>query len=281
MPQLGLGVYKAKEGDEAYEAVSNAIKVGYRSIDTASLYGNEESVGRAVIDSKIPRNKLFITTKLWNSDQGYDSAFKAFENSLNKLSVDYIDLYLIHWPNHDMDLSVDTWRAFEEIYKSKKARAIGVSNFKPKHLEHLLKNTSVVPAVNQIELHPYMAQLETRDFCQKHDIKIESWSPLMQGGLVLKDSVITALAKKYTKSPAQVVIRWHIQNGLIVIPKSVTKSRIKENFDVFDFELSKIDMQKMDSLNKNMRVGPDPDGMAIRTYTSVSKMFKSIKPKKD
>lgn len=281
VPRLGLGVWKVNNGQEAIKSVKFAINTGYRLIDTAALYGNEESVGIAVKESKIPRDEIFITTKLWNTDQGFESTLEAFDVSLKKLNLDYVDLYLIHWPSHDMDLTLDTWKAFEELYKNKLVRAIGVSNFKPSHLDYLLKKIKVKPVINQIELHPYNAQLETRAYCKLHDIALESWSPLMQGGAVLEDPVIVELAEIYKKTPAQIVLRWHIQNNFVVIPKSVTPSRIKENFHVFDFEIEKADMENIDSLNKEKRVGPDPDGMGIRLYSSVSRGLNYIKkPKK-
>lgn len=281
IPQLGLGVYKVKDGQVAVDTVNYALKTGYRLVDTAALYGNEESVGEAIRDSGLNREELYITTKLWNTDQGYDSTISAFNLSLKKLGLNYIDLYLIHWPNHDMDLTVETWKAFEEIYESRKVRTIGVSNFKPSHLEYLLKNSKVVPAVNQIELHPYNAQHETREFCIKHNIAVESWSPLMQGGKVLEDPIIVNLSKTYNKTPAQIVIRWHLQNELIVIPKSVTPQRIEENFNVFDFEISSDDLIKINNLDKDQRVGPDPDGMAMRFYNKASRTMKFFKSTND
>lgn len=280
IPQIGLGVWKVKNGQQAIDTVGYAIKTGYRLIDTAAFYNNEASVGRAIAISSIPRKQLFVTTKLWNSDQGYESALTAFNKSLNLLGLDYLDLYLIHWPSHDLDLIVETWQTFEEIYRSKKVRAIGVSNFKPDHLSHLLKHSRIAPAINQIELHPYNAQLETRAYCKNHNIAVESWSPLMQGGRVLDDPLVLELSKKYHKSPAQIVLRWHIQNNLVVIPKSVTPSRIKENFENFDYELSNQDLKKLNSLDRGARVGPDPDGLAIRFYTSLSRGVKSLKKPK-
>jgi len=280
IPRIGLGVWKVKDGQQSIDTVAYALGQGYRLIDTASFYGNESGVGEAIRNSKIPRDKIFVTTKLWNTDQGYDLAYKAFNKSLSKLGLDYIDLYLIHWPSNDLDLIVDTWRAFEELYKAKKVRVIGVSNFKPIHLDYLLKHTKIVPAINQIELHPYNAQHETREYCTEHNIAIESWSPLMQGGKVLEDSLVVSLAKKYNKSPAQIVLRWHMQNELIVIPKSVTPSRIDENFKIFDFELSDEDFERLNLLDRSKRIGPDPDGMAMRLYGSLSRTIISIKKHK-
>lgn len=257
MPQFGLGVFKAEEGEEVENAVSTALKSGYRLIDTAAIYRNEEGVGRAIAESDVPRSEMFITTKLWNDDQGHDSALLAFNKSLDRLGLDYIDLYLIHWPVQDKYKT--TWKAFEELYADGKIRAIGVSNFKPHHLDGLLEDCEVMPAVNQIELHPMHTQLETRRYCRQKGIKVESWSPLKKAGELLKNEVITGIADSHNKAPAQVVLRWHIQSGLIVIPKSVTPERIKSNIDIFDFELSADEMKQIDGLNQNERIGPDPD----------------------
>lgn len=259
MPQLGLGVYQVEEGDQVEQAVTKALNSGYRAIDTAAVYRNEEGVGRAIAQSSIPREELFITTKLWNDDQGYDSAKQAFDASLERLGLEYVDLYLIHWPKPRENKILDTWRAMEELYEEGKARAIGVSNFKPHHLDPLLEVATVVPAVNQIELHPMMSQAETRLYCAEKGIAVESWSPLMQAGELLQHTVITDIASTHGKEPAQVVLRWHIQSGLIVIPKSVTPERIESNINIFDFELSEEEMQRIDALNANKRIGPDPD----------------------
>lgn len=259
MPQLGLGVWQAQEGGEVELAVTTAIKAGYRLIDTAAIYGNEVGVGMAIKSSGIPREDLFITTKLWNDRQGYDEAFRAFDESLARLGTDYIDLYLIHWPMPRSDQYIDTWKAFEKLYHDRRVRAIGVSNFKPPHLQRLLAAADVVPAVNQIELHPKFQQLETRKFCDENDIKVESYSPIMRGGELLNDPILISLADKYRKTPAQIVLRWHIQSGLIVIPKSVTPARIQENIEVFDFALDNEDMAAIADMNEDKRVGIDPD----------------------
>lgn len=261
IPQLGLGVWQAR-GDEVVNAVTAALDSGYRLIDTAAVYGNEEQVGEGIRRSNIPREQLFITTKLWNSDQGYDSALRAFDDSLKRLGLDYVDLYLIHWPVPAQDKYVESWHALEEIYKSGRAKAIGVCNFHIDHLEKLLANSSVVPAVNQIELHPRLAQNEIRDYCDTHGIKIESWSPIGgTGGNLLDDPTIVNIADKHGQTPAQVVIRWHLQLGLIVIPKSVHADRIAQNIDVFGFELDNDDMAKISALNTGQRRGPDPATM--------------------
>ncbi|OKI00798.1 oxidoreductase [Streptomyces sp. CB02923] len=260
MPQLGYGVWQVPD-DEAFSAVGTALEAGYRSIDTAAIYGNEEGTGKALAASGIARDELFVTTKLWNDDQGYDSTLRAFDTSLAKLGLEYVDLYLIHWPMPAKGTFVDTYRAFEKIYEEGRAKAIGVSNFHPAHLERLLGETSVVPAVNQIELHPQLQQSEARAFHARHGIATEAWSPLGQGKDLLKDATVTGLAEKYGRTPAQIVLRWHLQLGNVVIPKSVTPSRIKENFDVFGFALDDADMAALAGLDSGTRLGPDPDTM--------------------
>lgn len=257
IPQLGLGVYKAHEGREIQETVRTALEAGYRSIDTAALYGNEHGVGLAIQGSGVPRDEVFITTKVWNADQGYDSTLKAFEVSMRRLGVDYVDLYLVHWPVARRFKK--TWQALEYLYEQKVVRAIGVSNFQPHHLDELLADAHVIPAVNQIELHPRLTQTELRQYCADKGIAVESWSPLMHGGEILRDPVVLRLAERHGKAPAQVILRWHIQHGLIAIPKTVTPQRIHENFDIFDFELGTDDMRVIDGLNQDKRVGPDPD----------------------
>jgi methylglyoxal/glyoxal reductase len=256
MPQLGFGVFKVKNGNETVESVKKAVEVGYRAIDTAAIYENEEGVGQAIRECGVPREELFITSKVWNTEQGYETTLKAFEDSLNRLGLEYLDLYLIHWPGKDKYL--ETWRALEKLYKDGKVKSIGVSNFHVHHLENLLANSEVKPVVNQIELHPLLTQVEIRDYCAKHEIKVESWSPLGRGNL-LEEPTINHIAKKHGKSPAQVLIRWHLQHDLVVIPKSITPSRIKENAQVFDFSLSLNEMNQIDALNKNERFGSNPD----------------------
>jgi diketogulonate reductase-like aldo/keto reductase len=237
MPQLGLGVYKAEEGSEVIRAVKQAIDVGYRLIDTAAVYKNEAGVGQAIKEASVTREDLFITTKVWNSDQGYEETLQAFETSLNKLQLDYIDLYLIHWPMPKNNKYIETYHALEKLYHDGRIRAIGVSNFTIPHLERVLKECSIKPTVNQVECHPFFSQNELKAFCREHDIYIEAWSPIMRGGELLNHPDILSLSDKHKKSAAQIILRWHIQNEVIVIPKSVTPSRIEENFDVFDFTL--------------------------------------------
>jgi 2,5-diketo-D-gluconate reductase A len=258
MPQLGFGVWQIPD-EETVSAVGTAIEAGYRSIDTAAAYGNEEGVGKAIASCGVPREELFVTTKLWNGDQGHDAALRAFDLSLDKLGLDYVDLYLIHWPLPAKDAYVETWKALEKVHGEGRARAIGVSNFQIAHLRRLLEETDVVPALNQIELHPYLQQEELRAFHAEHGIATEAWSPLAQGGGLLKDETITRLASEYDRTPAQIVLRWHLQLGNVVIPKSATPSRIRENIEVFDFELSDDDMAAIARSNRDERTGPDPD----------------------
>ena len=260
MPQLGLGVFAIPDGKEVREAIKIAFNEGYRSIDTATVYGNEKGVGQAIEESNIPREEIFLTTKVWNNDQGYDATLKAFQQSMDRLGVDYVDLYLIHWPVKGK--YNDTWKALEKLYHDGRVRSIGVSNFKVHHLEALFKTAKVAPAVNQIELHPYLVQKELRDFCAQHDIKIEAWSPLGRGA-VLGDPTLIQLGQKYGKSAAQVTLRWHIQYGIITIPKSSRAERIKENISIFDFDLEQGDMDIIDELNRNHRIGPDPDNFSF------------------
>jgi diketogulonate reductase-like aldo/keto reductase len=258
MPQLGFGVFQVPP-DEVVEPVLTAIEAGYRLIDTAAAYGNEEGVGKAIANSGVSRDELFVTTKLWNSEQGYDSTLRAFDQSMDKLGLDTLDLYLIHWPMPKQDTFVDTWKAFEKLYADGRVRAIGVSNFHPPHLNRLFAQTTVKPAVNQIELHPGLPQTELREFHREHEIHTEAWSPIGQGQGLLDNPTIGAIAQRVGKSPAQVVLRWHIQLGNIVIPKSANRDRIRQNIDVFDLELSTEDMAALTDLTGHGRVGPDPD----------------------
>ncbi|MEU4965585.1 aldo/keto reductase [Streptomyces smyrnaeus] len=260
MPQLGFGVWQVP-ADEAATAVTTALESGYRSIDTAAAYENEEGVGRAIAQSGLPRDELFITTKLWNAEQGYDTTLRAFDASLDRLGLDFVDLYLIHWPMPDVDKYEDSWRAFEKIYADGRARAIGVSNFQPTHLNRLIQLGGTVPAVNQIELHPRLQQSVPRAFHTDHGIATEAWSPLGQGGDLLDDPALGEIAAKHGKTVAQVVLRWHLQLGNVAIPKSVTPARVRENIDVFDFELSGEDMARIAELNTDTRLGPDPETM--------------------
>ncbi|WP_069861950.1 aldo/keto reductase [Streptomyces malaysiensis] len=257
IPQLGFGVFQV-EDEQTTSAVLSAIEAGYRSIDTAAIYGNEAGVGRALATSGVPREELFLTTKLWNADQGYDSTLAAFDTSLAKLGTDYVDLYLIHWPTPARDRYLDTWRALEKLLADGRTRAIGVSNFQPAHLERLLDHSGVIPVVNQVELHPYLQQRELRAFHAQHDIATEAWSPLAQGAL-LQDPALDAIARRHGRTPAQVALRWHLQLGNVVIPKSVTPARIRENIDVFDFTLTAEDIEAINALDRGQRTGPDPD----------------------
>lgn len=259
IPQLGFGVFKVDPA-ETERIVRDALEVGYRHIDTARIYGNEEGVGRAIADSGIPREELFVTTKLWNDDQGTDSVVEAFDRSLDRLGLDYLDLYLIHWPTPARDRYVETWRAFEQLRESGRVRSIGVSNFLAPHLERLLGETDVVPAVDQIELHPYHQQPETTAFADEHGIAIEAWGPLGQGKYPLLElPEVGAAAEAHGKTPAQVVIRWHLQRGHIVFPKSNHRERIAENFDVFDFALEAAEVDAITALEREGRVSAHPD----------------------
>jgi diketogulonate reductase-like aldo/keto reductase len=255
MPWLGFGVFKVQNGNDVIKAVKHALKTGYRSIDTASTYGNEEGVGTAVRESGIARSELFITTKVKNPDQGYETTLKAFEESRKKLGLDYVDLYLIHWAVKDK--FIDTWRALEELYAKGVVRAIGVSNFQIHHLQELFQAGKLKPAVNQIERHPLLTQKELIAFCQANSIQVEAWSPLIKGNLDIP--LLKELSAKYRKTAAQIVLRWDLQQNIVVIPKSVTPARIEENAGIFDFELSDEDMARIDALNQNKRFGPDPD----------------------
>ena len=257
IPQLGFGVFQVPAA-KTEAAVVEALAAGYRSIDTAAIYGNERGVGKAIAESGIARDELFITTKLWNSDQGYDSTLRAFDASLDKLGVEYVDLYLIHWPTPTRDKYVDTYKAFEKLHADGRIRAIGVSNFEPDHLQRLIAETSVIPAVDQIELHPHLQQHAAREYHAEQGIATEAWSPLGSGKGLLEVPAIVAIAQKHGRTPAQVVLRWHLQLGNVVIPKSVTPSRIKENIEVFDFSLDTEDLAAISALNEDRRLGPDP-----------------------
>jgi diketogulonate reductase-like aldo/keto reductase len=258
IPQLGFGVFQVPP-DEVVEPVRTAIEAGYRLIDTAAAYGNEDGVGKAIADSGVPRDELFVTTKLWNSEHGYDRTLKAFDESMGKLGLDVLDLYLIHWPLPKRDSYVDTWRAFEQLYADGRVRAIGVSNFTPTYLNRLIAETGVRPTLNQVELHPGFPQTELRDFHEAHQIVTEAWSPIGQGQGLLDNPAISAIASEHGVSSAQVVLRWHVQLGNVVIPKSVTPERIRENIDVFGFELTSAQVATLTDLDAAGRIGPDPE----------------------
>ncbi|MFJ9383559.1 aldo/keto reductase [Peribacillus sp. NPDC101481] len=260
MPWFGLGVFKVEEGPELVNAVKVAIKHGYRSIDTAAIYENEEGVGQGIREglkeAGISREELFVTSKVWNADLGFESTIAAYEKSLKKLGLEYLDLYLIHWPVEGK--YKEAWRALETLYKEGKVKAIGVSNFQIHHLKDLMEDAEVKPMVNQVECHPRLTQKEVQAFCKEQGIQLEAWSPLMQGEL-LDNEVLQAIATNHGKSVAQVILRWDLQNGIVTIPKSTKEHRIVENSTVFDFELTEEEMNQIDGLNQNHRVGPDPD----------------------
>lgn len=260
MPMLGLGVFLVEEGAELENAVKTAIQHGYRSIDTAAIYGNEEGVGRGIRQglelTGLSREDIFVTSKVWNADQGYESTIAAYETSLSKLGLEYLDLYLIHWPVAGK--FTESWRALETLYKEGRVKAIGVSNFLAHQLEEVMKDAEIKPMVNQMEHHPRLIQKELQAFCKEHGVQFEAWSPLMQGKL-LDNVELTEIGAKYGKSVAQVILRWNLQNGVVTIPKSTKEHRIVENASLFDFELKKEDMELIDSLDQNVRVGPDPD----------------------
>ncbi|WP_134703061.1 aldo/keto reductase [Ammoniphilus sp. YIM 78166] len=258
MPWIGLGVFKVQDGEEVVNSVKAALEAGYRSIDTAAIYKNEEGVGKGIAESGVPREELFITTKVWNADQGYEATLAAFDRSMEKLGLDYLDLYLIHWPAPALGKYIETWKALEKLYKEGRIRAIGVSNFKIHHLEDIMDNCEIVPMVNQVEYHPRFNQRELHAFCKKNQIQMEAWSPLMQGGL-LEEPTLVEIANKYNKSTAQIIIRWDMQTGVVTIPKSTKPHRIAENADVFDFELTPEDMDKINALNQDQRMFADPD----------------------
>lgn len=256
MPYFGLGVYLSEDGKEVTNAVKWALQDGYRHIDTASIYNNEEGVGLGIRESGVDRKDIFVVSKVWNSDQGYESTIRAYESSLERLNLDYLDLYLVHWPVKGK--YKETWRAMEYLYKYKGVRAIGVSNFLQHHLEDLIAASEIVPMVNQMEFHPYLVQQDLIDFCHKNTIQYEAWSPLMQGH-IFELEIMKDLASKYKKSIAQIVLRWDLQKGVITIPKSAKKDRIRANADIFDFELAPEDVKKLENLDRGKRFGPDPD----------------------
>jgi len=258
IPQLGFGVWQVPS-DITATVVSEAIAAGYRSIDTAAVYENEAGVGAAIQKNSVPRDQLFITTKLWNSRHGYDDALRSFDKSLSRLGLDYIDLFLIHWPAPQRDLYAGAWRALVELQRQGRAKSIGVSNFNIPHLQRIIDTSGVVPALNQVELHPRFQQRALRQFHAQHGIATEAWSPLGQGQL-LEDATVRAIAKKHARTPAQIILRWHLDSGLIAIPKSVTPVRIRENFAVFDFQLNADDMRELAALDRSDgRIGPDPE----------------------
>lgn len=256
MPYLGLGTYLSNNDQEVVDAVKSALQLGYRHIDTATAYKNEEGVGKGIRESGVDRSEIFLVTKVWNDDQGYEETLKAFDASLERLGVDYLDLYLIHWPVKGK--YKDTWRALEHLYAQKKIKAIGVSNFLKHHLEDVMSDCKVVPMVNQMEFHPHLVQQELIDFCVDNGIQYESWSPFMQGK-VFKLDICSDLAEKYNKSVAQIILRYNLQKGVVAIPKSVHAKRIASNADIFDFELSNEDIAFLDGMETGERTGPDPD----------------------
>lgn len=262
IPSIGFGTYKLGENEKAVNTLKHALEVGYRHIDTAAFYGTEEAVGIAIKESNVKREDIFLATKLWNDCHGYEKAMNAFKESTKKMGVDYLDLYLIHWPN---ELNADTWRALEDLYTEGKVKAIGVCNFKIGHLEELKKTAKIMPMTNQIEIHPGCTQKDMIEYCKENNIQLVAWSPIMRGR-VLTEPIMIELSKKYNKTIPQITLRWHIQNGIIPIPKSSNEGRIKENFNVFDFEISKEDMLKIDSLNKNENVSGVPENTNYLKY---------------
>ena len=261
MPKIGLGTYRVKDSDECRESVKHAIEQGYRSIDTAMIYGNEETVGQGIKEglesTGLSREDLFITSKLWLTDFGRQNVEDAYRQSVAKLGLDYLDLYLMHWPGTNEAVMIDSWRGMEDLYKQNQVKNIGVSNFTPEHFEALLAQVSIKPVINQVEFHPYLTQNKLRKYLEAQNIIMESWSPLMNSQ-ILHDDVINEVANEVGKTPAQVVIRWNIQHDVVVIPKSVTPHRIEENLDVWNFELSDNQMERIDQLNQDKRIGPNP-----------------------
>ena len=262
MPKIGLGTYRVKDSDECRESVKYAIEQGYRSIDTAMIYGNEETVGQGIKEglesTGLSREDLFITSKLWLTDFGRQNVEDAYRQSVAKLGLDYLDLYLMHWPGTNEAVMIDTWRGMEDLYKQNQVKNIGVSNFTPEHFEALLAQVSIKPVINQVEFHPYLTQNKLRKYLEAQNIYMESWSPFMNAQ-ILNDETLNEIGKEVNKTAAQVIIKWNMQHNVVVIPKSVTSSRIEENIDVFDFELSADQMKRIDDLNKEQRIGPDPD----------------------
>ncbi len=261
MPIIGLGTFRVENNDQCKDAVKHAIENGYRHIDTAMIYDNEEMVGQGIAEglasTGLDRSDLFVTSKLWLDDYGRSNVAEAYETSLSKLGLDYLDLYLMHWPGLDEALMIDTWQGMEDLYKNDKVKNIGVSNFNAEHLEALLAQVSIKPVINQVEFHPYLTQSELRRYLEVQNIHVESWSPLMNAQ-ILEDATVKSVASEINKTPAQVIIRWNIEHGVVVIPKSVTPSRIEENLNVFDFELTKEHIERLDSLNEDKRIGPNP-----------------------
>ncbi len=261
MPLVGYGVFRVPDGDDLAEAVKTAIAKGYRSIDTAQVYRNEESVGRgiraAIDEGLVSRDELFVTSKVWNDGLSYEETLAAYDSSLEKLGLDYLDLYLIHWPGLDTNY-IEAYKALEKIYQDGRVRSIGVSNFHVQHLELLLKETTVIPVINQIEFHPHLTQEEVRHYCKEHSIQVEAWSPLMNGSL-LEEELIQQLASKYSKTPAQIVLRYDVQHDVVTIPKTMTPARMTENLHVFDFALTDEEMAQLDAMNDGLRCGPDPE----------------------
>jgi len=262
IPAIGFGTYKLGEDEEVEKLIKYALEIGYRHIDTAAFYGNEEAIGRGIKESSVKREDIFLATKLWNDCHGYDNAMKAFNNSIKSLGVDYIDLYYIHWPN---ELNSETWRALEDLYEDGKVKSIGVCNFKKGHLEDLKKTAKIMPMVNQIEIHPERIQKEIVEYCQGNNIQVVAWSPIMRGK-IFNEPLMVELSKKYNKTVAQIALKWHIQNNIIPIPKSSNEGRIKENLDVFGFEISKEDMVKIDTLDKSKSVTGIPEDSTFLKY---------------
>lgn len=262
IPSIGFGTYKLGDDEKVINAVDYALKVGYRHIDTAAFYGNEEAIGKALKKSNVKREDIFLATKLWNNCHGYENAMNAFNDSIKRLGVEYLDLYYIHWPN---ELNFETWKALEDLYYEGKVKAIGVCNFKIGHLEDLKKTARIMPMVNQVELHPGFTQKEMVKYCEENNIQLIAWSPIMRGRL-LTEPLMIQLSEKYNKTITQIILRWHIQNDIIPIPKSSNEERIKENFNIFDFEISKEDIFKIDTLDRNENVSGVPDNTSYLKY---------------